>query len=194
MADNITKNDDEWHPVINYDRCTACGKCLNFCLFGVYSVDEDQNVVVSAPSNCKDQCPACARVCPEQAIIFPLSSEPAINGSAIAAPSENNAELDQLMGGDVYGALAARRRRSKIKLLRKQELEKAEKERECCSTNSFGMLPTLVVAADSEGCGCSPSNEAIKATDSCECSGDCETCTDCNCEDSGGCDCSSGCC
>ena len=35
-----------WFPVIDYDRCTNCMQCLSFCLFDVYSVDEDDQIKV----------------------------------------------------------------------------------------------------------------------------------------------------
>jgi len=60
-----------WFPVIDYDSCESCGKCLDFCLFGVYALSEKQGVEVRHPANCKTNCPACARVCPNTAIIFP---------------------------------------------------------------------------------------------------------------------------
>jgi NAD-dependent dihydropyrimidine dehydrogenase PreA subunit len=61
-----------WYPIIDYDRCTACGECLEFCLFGVYDTDEEGRSVVSSPESCKPGCPACSRVCPAAAIMFPL--------------------------------------------------------------------------------------------------------------------------
>ncbi|MDR3246332.1 MAG: 4Fe-4S binding protein, partial [Prevotellaceae bacterium] len=54
---------DAWYPVIDKERCTGCGKCHDFCLFGVYSM-EDGAVRVSRPTQCKINCPACARTCP----------------------------------------------------------------------------------------------------------------------------------
>jgi ferredoxin len=60
-----------WYPVIDHDRCTGCRQCLDFCLFGVYSVDGSDDVVPTQPDNCKPGCPACARVCPVGAIMFP---------------------------------------------------------------------------------------------------------------------------
>jgi NAD-dependent dihydropyrimidine dehydrogenase PreA subunit len=60
-----------WFPVIDYDRCTNCMQCLSFCLFDVYGVSEDNKIQVQNNDNCKTNCPACSRVCPEVAIMFP---------------------------------------------------------------------------------------------------------------------------
>jgi hypothetical protein len=74
-----------WYPLIDYSRCTGCRKCVDFCLFGVYALSGG-NVVVSNPDNCKNGCPACARACPERAIIFPhYSADAAIAGSSSPA-------------------------------------------------------------------------------------------------------------
>ncbi|MFO7898319.1 MAG: 4Fe-4S dicluster domain-containing protein, partial [Planctomycetota bacterium] len=53
-------------------RCVNCQQCFQFCLFGVFEVDEDGAVLPVRPDNCKDGCPACGRVCPRGAIMFPL--------------------------------------------------------------------------------------------------------------------------
>ena len=63
-----------WFPIIDQDRCTNCGSCAKFCLFGVYLVSEGK-VSVNHPLNCKNNCPACARSCPSAAIIFPKIAE-----------------------------------------------------------------------------------------------------------------------
>ena len=70
---------DAWYPVIDRERCNNCGKCHDFCLFGVYS-REDQKTVVKNPRNCKNNCPACARICPQKAIIFPKYEKSPVNG------------------------------------------------------------------------------------------------------------------
>lgn len=72
-----------WFPVIDYDRCKDCKQCLSFCLFGVYAVGEDGKVKVVRPANCKTDCPACARVCPHAAIMFPKFEEAPINGEEV---------------------------------------------------------------------------------------------------------------
>lgn len=66
-----------WYPIIDYSRCNQCLQCLEFCLFGVYETDAKGNLVVMNPDACKPGCPACSRVCPEMAIIFPLYEDDA---------------------------------------------------------------------------------------------------------------------
>ena len=60
-----------WYPVIDNDRCTHCFECVEFCLFGVFEVDGNRRVHVAIGDNCKTGCPACGRVCPAGAILFP---------------------------------------------------------------------------------------------------------------------------
>jgi NAD-dependent dihydropyrimidine dehydrogenase PreA subunit len=70
-----------WYPVLDYSLCVGCGKCLDFCLFGVYA-REGKRVVAVQPDNCKPGCPACARICPQGAIVFPhYTDDPAIAGA-----------------------------------------------------------------------------------------------------------------
>jgi NAD-dependent dihydropyrimidine dehydrogenase PreA subunit len=70
---------DAWYPAIDKNRCCNCGKCHDFCLFGVYEMEE-KTVKVGHPRNCKINCPACARTCPQRAIIFPKYPKSPING------------------------------------------------------------------------------------------------------------------
>jgi NAD-dependent dihydropyrimidine dehydrogenase PreA subunit len=83
-----------WYPVIDYDRCRACGDCFEFCLFGTYTRTGDGGIVVTNPDNCKTGCPACARACPTQAIVFPECDDATIAGAASppAAPPEPEPE------------------------------------------------------------------------------------------------------
>jgi hypothetical protein len=77
-----TQCDTRWYPVVDLSRCTNCGHCLQFCLFGVYELDADGQVRVSQPDSCKAGCPACSRICPSSAIMFPLyHQDPAIAGA-----------------------------------------------------------------------------------------------------------------
>ena len=69
-----------WYPVIDRERCVNCGQCRQYCLFGVYTTRATGTVEVAQPLRCKPGCPACARLCPRQAIIFPFCPDPPING------------------------------------------------------------------------------------------------------------------
>lgn len=88
-----------WYPVIDYDRCTNCMECIDFCLFGVYGVDELDRILVEEQDNCKKGCPACSRVCPENAIIFPGHKSPAIAGADVDDPAGVRIDLSKLFGG-----------------------------------------------------------------------------------------------
>lgn len=72
-----------WYPVIDFSRCTNCMECIDFCLFGVYGVDQAETILVEQPDNCRKGCPACSRVCPENAIMFPQHKTPAIAGAPV---------------------------------------------------------------------------------------------------------------
>lgn len=73
--------EQRWYPVLDYSRCTSCGACFQFCIFGVYERDGDGAVIPVEPDNCKLGCPACARICPNSAIMFPLCDDSAIAGA-----------------------------------------------------------------------------------------------------------------
>lgn len=147
-----------WYPVIDYSKCSSCQKCLNFCLFGVYKTDEFGNVLVDQPSNCKDMCPACARTCPEQAIIFPKHPESPIDGGEgqleVLSQSELIEQIQQ--NEDVYKILADRRKQSGVSLLKDQE-KIAEAERSCCVSKDENQKTEITKKDDSEkssGCSC----------------------------------------
>ena len=98
-----------WYPVIDYDRCTNCMECIDFCLFGVYGVDALDRILVEAQDSCKKGCPACSRVCPENAIVFPQHKTPAIAG-ANGEVAGLKIDLSQLFGGGDAMDRAARER------------------------------------------------------------------------------------
>ena len=115
-----------WFPVIDYDLCVGCRLCVDFCPFGVYSVEPlpapssgtRPKVLVTSPRNCKNECPACARMCPHLAIIFPKFSDAPINGAEVTAQhaAEIHAKLaDQkkaLASPNIKAILASRRARA----------------------------------------------------------------------------------
>ena len=95
-----------WYPVIDFGRCTNCLECIDFCLFGVYGIDAGETILVEQPDNCRKGCPACSRVCPENAIIFPQHKTPTIAGSPEVAGTMK-IDLSQLFGAPDPGAPGA---------------------------------------------------------------------------------------
>ena len=95
-----------WYPVIDYNRCTNCLECLDFCLFGVYGVDSLERILVENQDQCKKGCPACSRVCPQQAIIFPEYKSPAIAGADTGSVGALKIDLSKLFGGEATDSLA----------------------------------------------------------------------------------------
>ncbi|HEX5103340.1 MAG TPA: ferredoxin family protein, partial [Pirellulaceae bacterium] len=107
-AIRIPQSDDaarRWYPVIDYSRCTNCMECIDFCLFGVYGVDKVETILVEQPDNCRKGCPACSRVCPENAIIFPQHKTPTIAGAPVVAGSLK-IDLSKLFGAPETGESA----------------------------------------------------------------------------------------
>ncbi len=107
---------DAWYPVIDKDRCTDCGKCHDFCLFGVYTYI-DQEIKVVNPQNCKNNCPACARMCPSKAIIFPKYDKSYINGGMEEEEHFNMENLESVYQERLRYKL--QQRRQKITLLKR---------------------------------------------------------------------------
>lgn len=121
-----------WFPVIDYSRCSSCGQCADFCLFGVYEKNEGSVNVVN-PAECKNNCPACARICPQTAIIFPKYREGgAISGSdaidEISEQQRQTQDINSLLEGDIYSALERRKNRRRS-IIRDEEMRKAIEER-----------------------------------------------------------------
>jgi len=104
-----------WFPVIDYDRCVNCKQCLNFCLFGVFALSDNDAVEVAKPDGCKTNCPACARVCPQRAIIFPKYEKSPINGDEVDESTlddeKERSELEELLGGDIHEVIRKRKAR-----------------------------------------------------------------------------------
>jgi NAD-dependent dihydropyrimidine dehydrogenase PreA subunit len=122
-----------WYPVIDQARCTNCSQCADFCLFGVYE-KSDAKVNVINPRGCKNNCPACARICPSAAIIFPKY----MHGGAIGGSDEIDEkaeqqrqarDIGQILGDDLYEALERRRDKRKS-IIREEMMLKALAERD----------------------------------------------------------------
>lgn len=122
-----------WYPVIDYSRCTHCGQCADFCLFGVYEKSGEQVKVVN-PRGCKNNCPACGRICPSAAIIFPkYMPGGAIGGSdeidEKAEQQRQALDIENILGQDLYEALEKRKIRRKS-IIREESMVKALAERD----------------------------------------------------------------
>ncbi len=125
-----------WFPVIDYDRCTNCMQCLSFCLFDVYGVTNDGKITVQNQTNCKTDCPACSRVCPEVAILFPKYKAGPINGDEVNADDIRReamkVDISALLGGDIYSMLRDRSAKAKSRFSKERDDERALKERQRC--------------------------------------------------------------
>jgi NAD-dependent dihydropyrimidine dehydrogenase PreA subunit len=125
-----------WFPVIDYDRCTNCMQCLSFCLFDVYGVSQDNKIQVQNQDNCKTDCPACSRVCPEVAILFPKYRHGPIHGGEVNAEDMRReamkVDISALLGGDIYQALRDRSAKAKSRFSKERDEERALKERTRC--------------------------------------------------------------
>ena len=111
-------------------------QCLSFCLFGVYGVDGDQKIQVQNNDNCKTNCPACSRVCPEAAIMFPKYKAGPINGEIVSDSDVNREkmkiDISALLGGDVYSLLRERSEKAQSRFSKERDADKALKERQKC--------------------------------------------------------------
>ena len=125
-----------WFPVIDYDRCTNCMQCLSFCLFGVYGVDTEKRIQAQNHDNCKTNCPACSRVCPEAAIMFPKYKAGPINGDVVSAADlqreKMKVDISALLGGDIYSLLRDRSEKARSRFSKERDEDKALKERQKC--------------------------------------------------------------
>ena len=125
-----------WFPVIDFDRCTNCMQCLTFCLFDVYGVDTEQKITVQNQDNCKTDCPACSRVCPEVAILFPKYGKGPINGDVVREQDIQReamkVDISTLLGGDLYGSLRTRQRDARKRFSTERDESKALLERKRC--------------------------------------------------------------
>lgn len=127
-----------WFPVIDPARCTNCMQCLSFCLFDVYGVDADNRLRVENPSNCKVNCPACSRVCPDVAIMFPKYHAGPIDGAPVnqadVGREKMKIDISALLGGDLYARLRERSADAKQRFSRERSADAALAERRRCLT------------------------------------------------------------
>ena len=145
-----------WFPVIDFSRCTNCMQCLTFCLFDVYGVSKEKKIEVRNPTNCKTDCPACSRVCPEVAILFPKYKGGPINGDVVREADlqreKMKVDISALLGGDIYAALRQRSADAKARFSKERDEKRALDERKRCLTKlqqELGIPPEVLAALPS---------------------------------------------
>ncbi len=125
-----------WFPVIDFDRCTNCMQCLSFCLFDVYGVDSNDVIEVRNNDHCKTDCPACSRVCPEVAILFPKYSKGPINGDVVRQGDVQReamkVDISSLLGGDIYKSLRERQSGARKRFSSERDESRGLVERRKC--------------------------------------------------------------
>ena len=125
-----------WFPVIDYGRCTNCMQCLSFCLFDVYGSDKAGQINVQNESNCKTNCPACSRVCPEAAILFPKYKLGPINGDVVREEDLKReamkVDITALLGGNIHAALRTRTENARERFSTERDESRALAERKRC--------------------------------------------------------------
>ncbi len=76
--DGVLRNKIPWAPKINYDKCSTCGKCVEFChnrVFGFEEENDKRRTVVTNPDACVVLCRGCEEICPANAITHPSERE-----------------------------------------------------------------------------------------------------------------------
>jgi ferredoxin len=88
----------------------------------------DDRVRVMNPANCKNNCPACARNCPSEAIIFPKYGRSPINGGA--EQEEQALRVDHsMLYADAFRARLLERRNFGTPLFKDDSKAKVESQK-----------------------------------------------------------------
>lgn len=66
-----------WDPKIDPNKCTACGKCVEFCHTQAFKTQtaNGKKVTVVNPNRCVVFCRGCEEICPAGAITHPDEEE-----------------------------------------------------------------------------------------------------------------------
>lgn len=114
-----------WYPIIDKSRCTLCGQCARFCVFGVYSYNK-KNLEIVNPLSCKNNCPACGRTCPASAIIFPRLPENSTLSGAEPTGDKKAAATDQK--GNLF-VMLNERNNARRNIFKQGAFQQAEEEK-----------------------------------------------------------------
>ncbi len=84
----------------------------------------------------KTDCPACSRVCPEVAILFPKYTKGPINGDVVREEDlqreSMKVDVSALLGGDIYATLRDRQKGARKRFSTERDESKALLERKRC--------------------------------------------------------------
>ncbi len=66
-----------WDPKIDPEKCTACGKCVEFCHTKAFRTEthEGKKITTVNPNRCVVFCRGCEDICPVGAISHPKEEE-----------------------------------------------------------------------------------------------------------------------
>lgn len=68
----VPREEIDWQPTIDEDKCTGCGMCVTSCGREVFDYDPEKNKsVVARPLQCMVGCTSCQVWCVFDAISFP---------------------------------------------------------------------------------------------------------------------------
>jgi len=73
----IPRNKIPWDPIIDYAKCTTCGKCVDFCHTKAFKTEETNGKKKTTvnPNRCVVFCHGCEDICPVKAITHPSEEE-----------------------------------------------------------------------------------------------------------------------
>lgn len=68
----IPREEVDWYPTIDENRCTGCGMCVTSCGRNVFDYNwEEKKAIVARPLQCMVGCTSCEVWCVFNAISFP---------------------------------------------------------------------------------------------------------------------------
>ena len=107
---------------------------------------------------CKTNCPACSRVCPEVAIMFPKYHAGPANGDEVKDEDIHREsmkiDISALLGGNIYQKLRERRESAKERFARERDDKRALAERKNCLnklTKEMDVPPEVLASLPSPG-------------------------------------------